>query len=717
MAGRGLGTLTLDLVVKMGGFVRGMNAAERQTDKSMRAMEKRAKQFGKYLGTALAGVATAAIGLYIKNTIEAEKVQAQLAARIKDTAGAAARSLQELNAQADKLQGLTIFDDEAIGEAQAALLIFKNVQGLNFDRTIEAATDLATVMGTDVADAARLLGKALEDPEAGMSKLRKAGIILNEEQQNTIKAMVEVGNVAGAQSVILDQLSATMGSAAEASRNTLGGALQGLKNDFDNLMEGDSGSEGVIGATQAINDLAASMRSQQVKDGFATVADGLVTVATQAGKAIGFIIRMAQVFGQTLAFVGKEASNLIDLQVAGATFNIEGVKKAREAMVGEYRLFQEAHRKLVNGSEQIAASAKATTAAANSFAANGSVVIHGGEGFGSDKGKGGGSRRHREDNSREEAIERMRKQIEEADKATQTFRDQLQDLRDEVAGPLAQALTDHNRKLAELDALQKEGHASTEELNAAKEAEIELYNRRVEAIEKQLNPLAQVIEQQERELALMGLTGAALQTASDLYGASAEQVAKYGDAIRENNEQLEKMAEQKQLMDGLRASAEDAFASFIDGSKSAKDAFGDFVQSIQTMLARLAAQKLVEQLLKAFGNSFGGGGGDIPTTGDFFGSAKGNAFVHGRLTPFAKGGIVSGPTVFPMRNGMGLMGEAGPEAVMPLARDSRGRLGVRGGGGNVYQTINVQGRPDDRTALQIQQRAQEKQTRAMSRNR
>lgn len=57
--------------------------------------------------------------------------------------------------------------------------------------------------------------------------------------------------------------------------------------------------------------------------------------------------------------------------------------------------------------------------------------------------------------------------------------------------------------------------------------------------------------------------------------------------------------------------------------------------------------------------------------------AKGAAFSQGRVTAFAAGGVVQGPTPFPMRGGTGLMGEAGPEAIMPLARGPDGRLGVR----------------------------------------
>jgi phage-related minor tail protein len=72
--------------------------------------------------------------------------------------------------------------------------------------------------------------------------------------------------------------------------------------------------------------------------------------------------------------------------------------------------------------------------------------------------------------------------------------------------------------------------------------------------------------------------------------------------------------------------------------------------------------------------------------------AKGGAFSSGRVAAFARGGVVDGPTQFPMRGGVGLMGEAGPEAILPLARGSNGKLGIRsegGGAGSVQVTMNV----------------------------
>ncbi|MFN3953151.1 MAG: phage tail tape measure protein [Pararhodobacter sp.] len=69
--------------------------------------------------------------------------------------------------------------------------------------------------------------------------------------------------------------------------------------------------------------------------------------------------------------------------------------------------------------------------------------------------------------------------------------------------------------------------------------------------------------------------------------------------------------------------------------------------------------------------------------------AQGAGFAQGRVMPFARGGVVSGPVAFPMRGGAGLMGEAGPEAILPLARGADGRLGVRAGSGGGARPVNV----------------------------
>ncbi len=73
---------------------------------------------------------------------------------------------------------------------------------------------------------------------------------------------------------------------------------------------------------------------------------------------------------------------------------------------------------------------------------------------------------------------------------------------------------------------------------------------------------------------------------------------------------------------------------------------------------------------------------------------KGGSFSQGRVMPFAKGGIVNTPTAFPMRGGTGLMGEAGPEAIMPLARGADGRLGVQAPQGRSVTVVMNISTPD-----------------------
>jgi phage-related minor tail protein len=95
------------------------------------------------------------------------------------------------------------------------------------------------------------------------------------------------------------------------------------------------------------------------------------------------------------------------------------------------------------------------------------------------------------------------------------------------------------------------------------------------------------------------------------------------------------------------------------------------------------SQTALTQGLQPLGNLIGG------LVGSVIPNATGNVISGGRVLPFADGGIVNSPTLFPMRGAAGLMGESGPEAIMPLARGPDGRLGVKGGGGAVNVTVNI----------------------------
>lgn len=117
----------------------------------------------------------------------------------------------------------------------------------------------------------------------------------------------------------------------------------------------------------------------------------------------------------------------------------------------------------------------------------------------------------------------------------------------------------------------------------------------------------------------------------------------------------------------------------FDGLKLS-DALGVVANAMANTVYNNAISPVTEQL----GGLLAGGVNSVVS--GLMPFADGGTFSQGRVMPFARGGIVSGPTTFPMRGGTGLMGEAGAEAIMPLARGPDGKLGVRGGGG---QSVNV----------------------------
>jgi phage-related minor tail protein len=125
-------------------------------------------------------------------------------------------------------------------------------------------------------------------------------------------------------------------------------------------------------------------------------------------------------------------------------------------------------------------------------------------------------------------------------------------------------------------------------------------------------------------------------------------------------------------------------------------------------LALSMANQALSSALRPLGNMVGN------LLGGLLANGNGNVVAQGRVTPFATGGIVSSPMLFPMRGGTGLMGEAGPEAIMPLARGRDGRLGVRGSSGGTHVTINIS-TPDVQSFQQSQSQIAAQMARALAR--
>lgn len=190
-------------------------------------------------GVAAAGAATVAFGVSsFRAYAEAEQAAAQLEAVIKSTGGAAGLTSQELMKQATALQGVTKFSDEAVMATQSMLLTFTQIKGGVVKDATKTALDMAQALGMEGSQAAMQLGKALNDPISGLTKLTRVGVTFSAEQEKQVKAMVEAGDVAGAQGVILGELQKEFGGSAEAAGSTFAGQLEILKNTFGDLQEG-----------------------------------------------------------------------------------------------------------------------------------------------------------------------------------------------------------------------------------------------------------------------------------------------------------------------------------------------------------------------------------------------------------------------------------------------------------------------------------------------
>jgi hypothetical protein len=135
------------------------------------------------------------------------------------------------------------------------------------------------------------------------------------------------------------------------------------------------------------------------------------------------------------------------------------------------------------------------------------------------------------------------------------------------------------------------------------------------------------------------------------------------------------------LSSGIGRGLRNAFDGLVFDGMRLSDALKD--------VAKTMADTVYDVALKPVQGAVGGlfSQGINSALGGLMPFANGGAFSQGRVTPFARGGVVTQPTGFPMRGGSGLMGEAGPEAIMPLARGADGRLGVQAGGGGRAVTV------------------------------
>src|SRR3990172_9319957 len=202
-------------------------------DRDLASEQKRqAKEVADFKGKLKTGAGAAALagGILVGAGMEAveaarESIAAenQLQAALNSTGQAAAGYKAELAALASELQNTSNFSDEAVMHAETLLLTFTKIGRNTLPDATRAVADIATLMGGDMQAAAIQVGKALNDPIKGLGSLTRIGVTFSQQQKDQIKSMVEMGDTAGAQAIILAELNKEFGGQAQAARDAAGG--------------------------------------------------------------------------------------------------------------------------------------------------------------------------------------------------------------------------------------------------------------------------------------------------------------------------------------------------------------------------------------------------------------------------------------------------------------------------------------------------------------
>ena len=616
---------------------------------------------------------------YLKNSMEAQKAETQLNAVLKSTGYAAGLTANQIKSLASEMQNLTAFGDDEVLSMQNVLLTFKNIKGDLFKDATMAVLDLSTAMDMDLKSAALQVGKALNDPKVGLTALQRAGITFSDSQKQVIKRLQETGKYAEAQRLIIKELETQFGGSAEKATKNFGGALSQLKNKFGDLFEINATGEfgemtlAVNALKDALDEVPVKIFTQElgkmVADGITLATDGLRLMAQNIDAvkdALGALLAMK---------VGSKLGGLHGALIGGAGYVLgkgayDFIKKDQEqakiAMkyIGGYSMTSSA-------GESYGSMFADEKAALLGEKVKAPGVSTGYSAGGSATGKSGGK------TAAEEALERIKLKAKEAGIEVAAAVERLEGrnkMMEEARLAAEEGITRFNEEMAQV---------ATDKAISALEAlklqvdigniSFEQYRDGLEQLKVEFNGMPDAIT--EIDAAMKALDTSILASTRTM-----------GSFIREAETAL------RERLAGIPDALSGAFAGAIVYSED----LGDTLKRLAQDIAYATIKAFILKTL--FGGLFGGGDGGLfgGGGGGFLspdgGYAKGGVFNSMGVTAFAQGGIVNKPTLFPFARGVGLMGEAGAEAIMPLKRGADGSLGVSaegGGGASVTNIFNI----------------------------
>ena len=729
-----------------------------------------------------AAAAIGAVTLGLKGSLEeaakADQSYRRLEAVLKATGHASGLTADEIASFADGIERSTLATAEGVEDAASVLATFRSVSGETFTRALSLAQDMSAVFGQDLAGAATQLGKALEDPIDGLTALRRVGISFSDSQKELIRTLVETGQTAEAQRVILDALESQVGGAGAAEAGGLTGATNRLQDAWGNLLEAIGRTPAVTSVAQGALDLlsgAIEGITSAIEDD--PIGERIATATAQLAQARDELARLeaggpgTPMLGQrfaideqrqrvstleqellTLTRIGDAEAEAARQERARALTGQEAAEAERraDALASQRSQLDKALDQLATGpAERIAQINRELTetkkrldalrAPDGGNASDVDAAIHEAEEIARRKIAAinqpleEAARRTREAAERQSAAEQAaaervyqanEKVIDDLAKQLALFGDERRQFIDQALSRLSESATDEQWVQVErlANALYDEKLAR-EQLAESLRAEQQLRQQGARLTEQMRTPA--------EELA------ASLQQLDALMRAGAINAETHGRAIAEAYREAEQAADRmlassRNWQDGVTRALRDYADQAMDAASAAEQvttqAFHgmedalvgfvttgklDFASLVDAMIADLTRLSIrmavLGPLAQALSGGLGGlasglfgssaptagsgeaGAGPGPGTGGLY--ANGGVLAHGTVMPFAQGGVVERPTLFPMARGYGLMGEAGPEAVLPLKRLSSGRLGVEAAGGTqvIVNIINNAG--------------------------
>lgn len=634
MATRSLGTLTIDLIAKIAGFVQGMDRAAREADKRFKEIEKRAKMAGAAIGTALV-VGTGLVANQLRNTINQMDELSKAAQR----ANLPTEEFSKL-AYAGELADVSIQDLQAslgrLAKAQADAQKESSQQARIFEAlgiaTKDAEGNLRSTYEVflDFADAFKR--------NQGSPEIMAAGLNIFGRSFQNLVPLIKDGSQglrdAGAEAERLALvLSTEAGQSAEAFNDNLARVSAALRGMWTQIASR---------SLPQLEQLSRTFAKTAEEANLAGLGVEAVTLASRAGTAVmeayANAVARTSIAIETAANAAEGFAEIQRNFGPGGLFN-EG--SIRQGMDKVRAAFEQGQRDLDRLIERQNSPFRNVVSGASSVPAGGAGRPDRGLAamFGDAPKKGGG----KSDAQRE--AEQLQRSYESL---MATMRERIALFNTEGEAAKVAYELEHGALKALDDAKKQELLTEAQRYDAlvkrreADEAAYRLAQEETRRIQEGLKYGKQVVSDLQFELELMRMTSAERATAIQLRGMEAEAVAEYGDAIRELNRVIEQEMENARFLDGVRSEFSGFITDVVTGTESIKDAFKSMLDNIAAMITQRIAENWVEKLFGGFGTTqTGSGGGWLSAIAGLFagGRATGGWIGAGKFAEVNERGI------------------------------------------------------------------------------